>query len=177
MSKIVAIDTDGVIADLHSVWLDLYNKDYNDNLKKKDIVDWEIHNFVKSICGIKIYDYLRLSNLYDMVKPIKGSLSAIRKLRSLGHRIIFPTSCVPGSWGLKYEWLIKNKFIDTPKDYMEVADKSLVRANYLIDDYWGNLDTFKGYPVLFSQPWNIKYQNSKKYLHANNWEKILEYFV
>ena len=57
--KILAFDIDGVLADLHTAWLDEYNKDFDDNLTISYITQWEMDKFVKPECGKKIFNYLK----------------------------------------------------------------------------------------------------------------------
>ena len=85
--KIVAIDVDGTIADLAEIWLARYNKDWNDNLKKKAWIEWGVDKFVKPECGIKIFDYLEDPTIYDDVLPIEGAKEGVDWLRQY-HRVI-----------------------------------------------------------------------------------------
>lgn len=148
---------DGVIADLHTEWLRLYNEDYQDNKTVKDIVTWSMQDHVKKECGIKIFNYLKLPTLYDKVKPVDGAIDAIKFLRSLGHRVIVATTCVIGTELDKFNWLAKHKVINGEKDFLAIADKSLINADVLIDDRPHNLEVFKGVSVCFDQPYNKDY--------------------
>lgn len=173
MQKIIAVDVDGVCADLASTWIEKYNMDYSDNLNVNDIKDWNIHHFVKPICGHKIYEYLEYPELYDMVHPIENSKDGIEYLRQLGFRIIFVTSSTRGASGRKYDWLNEWGFITTLKDYVEAQDKSLILADYMIDDYDVNINLFKGIGILFSQEWN---KTSNITPRCNNWIDVCKFF-
>jgi len=150
---IISIDVDGVTADLLEVWLEKYNSDYDDKLQLVDIRNWGIHMFVKPECGLSIYEYLKDKTLYKKVKPIKNALESIKKLRSVG-RVIFVTTTPIEASGVKYEWLNDNGFDVDLKDYVECSDKSLIRADFLLDDNLTNVSSFHGRGVLFSQFWN-----------------------
>lgn len=151
---IFAVDVDGVVADLQKEWLRRYNEDYNDNFPADKWIIWDIHRLIKPKCGIKIYEYLEDPTIYDNVEPIEGALEAIEKLSNF-FRIIFVTNSTLGASGAKYNWLNKYKFIYKLDDYIECKDKSLVRANWLIDDRMENLLGFCGKKILYTQPWNI----------------------
>lgn len=175
ISKIIACDVDGVVADLLTNWLRWYNMGYDDHLAPEDITSWETDKFVKPECGKKIFTYLDDPRLYDEVFPYYGALKTINMLKSLGHRIIYPTKSPLASAGRKYYWLKQYGFIEDDKDYIELNDKSLVRADVLMDDYYKNLDNFVGTKVLFAQPWNTDKKDDKNYLYAYTWGNVIRY--
>jgi len=63
------IDIDGVIADLHTVWLNIYNTEWNDILTPDQITNWNTSQFVKPECGIKIYEIIERPEIYDYILP------------------------------------------------------------------------------------------------------------
>lgn len=158
---IVAVDIDSTLADLTSVWLDRYNEDYQDRLSYLDLTKWAIHEFVKPECGTKIYNYLKDRSLYDEIEPYNFALETIELIRSLGHRVIFVTSTPPEGGGCKLLWLRRNGFLpegNTASDYYECHDKSLIRADLLIDDGPHNIEAFPGKAILMERPWNESFE-------------------
>jgi 5'(3')-deoxyribonucleotidase len=175
MDKIIGMDVDGVCADLLSVWLYRYNKDYSDGLKLSNILDWNLHQFVKPECGTRMYNYIEDPTIYDGVLPIEGAMRGVKFLRELGYRVVFVTSSTVGCSGRKYKWLKDFGFIEEGnlKDYVEMVDKSLINSDYLVDDYTVNIESFKGIGVLFSQPYNKMSQIMPR---VNNWRELTRYF-
>jgi 5'-nucleotidase len=163
----ILVDIDDTIAGLLDWWLKLYNCEYGDNLTKEQIDDWDMTRYVK--CGKEIYKYLGLPNLYDGVKVIEGAEEGIAQLRETGHRIVFASS---GIFPSKRDWLYEHKFVTSDKDIAFLADKSLLRADYMIDDGWHNLCDFKGMGVLFHQKHNSKYDYPYR---AHNWVEAVRY--
>ena len=155
---IVACDIDGVVANLMEAWLARYNRDYNDKLTKGMILSWGIDMYVKPECGLKIFQYIEDPAIYDEVWPEPAALRGVMSLREAGHRVVFVTSSTAGASGAKLRWLRRWRFLDESYkslvDYVEAADKSLVRADVMIDDYFKNLEGFQGKGYLFRQPWN-----------------------
>lgn len=168
--EIVFVDVDDVCCLLSPVWLSLYNRDYNDNLTDEDITDWNIHQFVKPECGLKIYDYLKDRRIYDTVIPRVDAKWGVDQLRELGYRVLFATSCPAEVAGRKFYWLREWGFIKKERDYIEIRDKSLLRGNFMIDDSYDNVRGFTGYGYLLTRPWNKKFQ---WYNRVSDWQEFI----
>ena len=169
---------DGVVADLHTEWLNRYNHDYSDTLKPGDITMWDISRFVKPECGAKIWSYLHDPTLYDTMAPVDGALAGIKSIRAAGIRVVFVTSANTVQSGQKLFWLARHGFLEllyksVSPDYVVAHDKSLMRADYMLDDHRGNLDAFKPYgkTLLFSQPHNIVCETGMGW-HERVWDWV-----
>lgn len=159
MSQIVlAVDVDGVCADLHAEWLRRYNAEFADTLTLDRIREWDMAKAVKPECGKAIYKYLRDPDLYERVPVIAGSHEMITQLRDEGVRIVFATSCVRGMADQKWEWLEHHDFLPNgahaQSDLVFAHDKSLIRADALLDDYDGNLTSWMRRGILLDAPYN-----------------------
>lgn len=175
--KRILVDVDGVVADLHSEWLRLYNEDYADNLKPSQITEWDTTKFVKPECGNKIFDYLHNPNLYDSVKPIDGALSSIQWLRQHGYDVRYVTSGVQPA---KILWLGEHGFLREDHRFLHSSDvviandKSLIKGDIMVDDHIKNLESFDRTRILFAQPWN---ENSQSYFRADGWPDVIQYLA
>ena len=127
----IAMDVDGTVADLISVWLSWYNRDYNDSLYPSNITDWEIHKFVKPFSDI--YKYLEMPEIYDYVKPYPGALDFVNAIRK-DYAIIWVTHATEGHTGRKRDWLREHGFLGLYDYYIETKDKSDIPADLLFDD-------------------------------------------
>ena len=176
---VVFCDVDGVIADLLTEWVRLYNIDHNDNLRHQDVTDWDVSKFVKPESGYAIFDILHRKDLYEGVLPIDGALDGIMAIRELGYRVVYATSCNISMAGLKLQWLDDYGFISMDKqgiskDYIEVSDKHLLLGDTLIDDYHHNLNGFQGRRILFNASHNISIpQNSFTFTRAADWNEVV----
>lgn len=170
---VIACDMDEVVADLLTGWLHLYNLKWGDTLTKEEITDWDVRKFVRKECGSKAYDILRDPKLYPFnVEPIEGAKAGILRLRSMGYRVVFVTSCVVGSVDAKMGWLAHHRLIDrgaTPKDFIAAKDKALINAELLIDDGPHNIAAFPRHTILFSQPYNEHLDHPYR---ARSWAEI-----
>jgi 5'(3')-deoxyribonucleotidase len=168
---IIFVDVDGVVADLHDVVLTDYNKDYQDDLKVEQIVSWNMADFAK--CGTKIYNYFEIPEIYNRVKPVFGAIDGIKKLKKMGHRIVYATTDTAGTAGRKYLWLLEWGFVDTRKNYVEISDKGLLLGETLIDDAFHNVSVFQGNGILLTMPWNKSFEWKRR---AKDWTEIVSYF-
>jgi 5'(3')-deoxyribonucleotidase len=170
---IIAADCDGTLIATHDSWLNLYNRDYQQNLKNEDITHWGIEQFVVPECGNKIFDYLSYPELYEKSLPINGALEGINSLRQLGFKIKYLTSTVPGAAGKKKIWLEKWRFLKPEDEYHETDEKYLYPHDYLIDDNIDNCISSCGKGVLFTQPHNkFSLYNPR----ATGWDEVRTYF-
>lgn len=134
---VLFVDIDGVMADSHSWWLELYNYNHGTVHKITDITEWD-----SRVCiGADLSPYF---GNYDMVDPVPDSFGCVDRL-SMKYRIVFATA------GQGTQWL--KKYIAKP-EVIVAEDKSLLRGFALIDDRPLNLDTFVGFKYLLSRPWN-----------------------
>lgn len=181
---IIAVDVDDTVAHLIERWLQLYNADYNDDMRPGEVTRWEISQCVKAECGTKIWKYLERPDLYDKVRPVPGALEGVALLRAAGHRVVFVTSCGSHSGtmaraGDKFEWLMREGFfrsIQNPHlDFVVCADKTQVIADLLIDD---RADTIAAWvaarrpAILVSRPHNRDRQGLNL-VRAENWAEIV----
>jgi hypothetical protein len=160
----IALDVDGVLADIIFVWLEYYNKTNNKSLSKKDTVQWD---FWKSLGYDKYKFYEDLSNCWSRwteVPPMEQDIAdATEKLQSFGIVDIVTARDAASSKYVK-EWLKHNGI--QYNDYVAVMsgrDKAGLDYDVFIDDSPHNIVdiTSKGkHALLYDQPWNQSVNNS-----------------
>lgn len=168
MKYIIAIDVDDVVIELAKRWIEIYNKQWDDNLNCSNIVTWDIVKYVKPECGHKIYDILKRKDLYDGIEFVEGAYEGVLRIREDGHRVVYATA---GNNPLKEQLLVDNGFMKDRHDYIYTPDKSLVNANILFDDGFHNVKVFGGTGYLFSRPWNKEFSSWKP--RVDNWDEFV----
>jgi 5'(3')-deoxyribonucleotidase len=176
---VIGIDVDGTVADLQTEWLNRYNKEFDDNVKLSQWKTWDLTTLVKPETVDRMFEYLSDPDLYDHVEPIKGSLDAVNKLRTMGFEIIFITSCVKGSMEQKLDWLIRHGFLEDPgtgqlSQYIPCNKKDRIIVDVLIDDGAHNVTTAYGKGLLFTRPWNEAVAWPYR---ADSWEEVPDKIV
>lgn len=168
------IDMDGVCAEIHGQWLNLYNREYNDNLTQEQIVSWDLHKYVKEDCGEKIYDYLEEPGFFLSAPIMLGCAKSLKTLKNAGLNIILVTASPynsPTAYYEKIKWIKRNlPFLDSD-NFVSTYIKDVIRGDLLLDDAIHNLDVFPGISCAFRQPWN----REKDYrFSVNSWEEFTE---
>ncbi|WP_431785854.1 5' nucleotidase, NT5C type [Paenibacillus lactis] len=169
--KRLGVDQDNVIADLLSEWVRRYNNDYNDTLTPEQVDCWNWHHLCKPECGTKIYTYMDDPDLFLNLPVMEGSQEVLRELSYTYDVYIVTAPFNPNNVVPKYKWLKKHfPFLDEEK-FVFTRDKSIVKAEYLIDDKPKNLETFQGTRILYTAPHNL---DEERFYRVDNWDEIRE---
>ncbi len=160
----IALDVDGVLADIIFVWLDHYNKTNNKSLSKKDTIQWD---FWKNLGYDKYRFYEDLSNCWSRwmdVPPMEQDIAiATEKLQSVGIVDIVTARDAASTKYVK-EWLKHNEI--KYNDYVAVMrgrDKAALDYDVFIDDSPLNIVGIASqgkHALLYDQPWNQSINNS-----------------
>lgn len=150
---IIGFDVDDVLAALIPEWLRRYNMLWGDSLTPEDLASWAISEYVKPECGLKVLDLLGAPDFYDSVAPIPGALEAVNQAREIG-RVVFITSCGEDTIEQKFRWLKHHGFTQDMAEYYPARDKSLINADFLVDDAIHNVDAFPRRSLLVTRPHN-----------------------
>jgi 5'(3')-deoxyribonucleotidase len=81
---------------------------------------------------------------------------------------------VPNSLGPKYRWLQRHFPFIPPTHYVFCGNKSILRADYLIDDLPRNLLRFEGQGILYTAPHNL---TATGFVRVDNWAQVADYFA
>lgn len=163
----IAVDQDQVLANLMSKWISTYNEEWDDSLLETDITDWDITQFVKPECGEKIYDIIKRPGFYLNLAVIEGALEGVQALLNMGVEIAVVSASPMTAYQEKHMWLEKHfPMLDR---IIFATDKSWINADAMIDDGTHNLESFKGFKMLFDAPWN---RADKRFFRVDNWKEI-----
>jgi 5'(3')-deoxyribonucleotidase len=75
---IIGSDIDDTILSLIPRWIKAYNREFGDNLKPKDITDWDIARFVLPEAKEEIFKYIEAEDIFENAKPIEGAFKVFR---------------------------------------------------------------------------------------------------
>ncbi|HEX7064985.1 MAG TPA: 5'-3'-deoxyribonucleotidase [Bacillales bacterium] len=174
MTQRIAIDMDEVMADAVTKHLDLFNKDYRENIKLADLHGKKLKDLRPDL-KTEIRSYFDDTSFFRDLKVIENSQEVIEELHN--HYEIFITTAameVPSSFTAKYEWLKEHFPFLSDMNFVFCGDKSIINADYLIDDNSRHFKHFRGQGLLFTAPHNI---HETEYVRVNNWQEVRDYFL
>lgn len=150
---IVGCDIDEVINTQIKEILKLYNAKYNDNLKYDDITDYNIQHFLKSECK-HLFEEFCTDDFIEGLQILQEDIEALTMLNS-ECEFYFCTARHPFVMAATDRWLEKNFPWYRSGQLIRCKDKHLMKFDYLIDDYIGNLVGGIYRKIMVTRPWNI----------------------
>ncbi|MDN3593994.1 5' nucleotidase, NT5C type [Zunongwangia endophytica] len=168
----IAIDMDGVMADVEAHFINWYNKEYTENLSKEDIRG-KSESKAFPVDGI-IKKYANSARFFETAPVMDGAVEAIRRLQK-NYEVYVVSAAMefPISLTEKRNWLKANFPFISWKNIIFCGNKSIINTDFMIDDHPKNLDPFKGETLLFEAFHNLKVKNHSR---AKNWKEVLDFF-
>lgn len=172
MRKKIALDMDEVVADVMPKFLTVYAEHYGRELTREDY--W----------GKKIYDIPGAGELRNILYekgffrdlPLMPDCQEV--VRELNERfdVYFTTAAMEFRNSLedKYDWLLDHFPFITYKRFVFCGDKSILGADYMIDDHVRNLRSFRGTGLLFTASHNAQ---ETGFIRVNNWQEVRTFFA
>jgi 5'(3')-deoxyribonucleotidase len=146
--KVIAVDMDEVIADALGEHLNRYNRDFaNDHaaaITLDDLQGRRLWQVAPAHRHPTIDNYLRDADFFRVLQVMPHSQRVLERLQSRYEIFIASAAMeVPTSFVAKYDWLAEHfPFIPT-SHIVFCGDKSILRADYLIDDNPRQLKLFQ----------------------------------
>ncbi len=173
--KRIAIDMDEVVADTMARYLELYNADFGLNFTREHFHGQDVFDVIDATHIPKARAYFQQASFFAEIPVMPGSQDAVR---ALGERYeIFITTAamdVPCSFTAKYEWLQRHfPFVPT-RHIVFCGDKSIIAADFLIDDDPRHFRKFHGEGILYTAPHNIR---ETKFRRVDNWDDVRAMFL
>ena len=171
----IAVDMDEVMADALGELLARYNRDNGTSLQKSDIAGKWLWQVLPPSGQKQIDAYLQNKDFFEDLPVFPDSQEVLQQL-SQCYEVFIATAVMafPNSFGAKYRWLRRHfPFLD-PRHFVFCGDKSILNAEFLIDDMPYNLEAFRGEGILFTSPHNLKIQGFRR---VDTWQDIAKMFL
>jgi 5'(3')-deoxyribonucleotidase len=159
MKQRIAVDMDGVLADVVEQFFRYDEKDFG---RRKT---WEEAKGKKeSEVFPKFREYVYTKDFFRTTPVMEGS-----------REILFVSAATefPQSLSEKQEWLNEHFPFIQWQQMVFCGLKTIIEADIMIDDHFKNLDHFKNTTILFSQPHNLLL-DAGRHKRANSWKEIAE---
>lgn len=168
---IIVVDCDNILNNLCEAVLEVYNEEWDDNLKIENITQYYMDTFVKEPAKKTFYHYFYNKDVWKKIKSNPDAKKYINLLREQGHRVLLCTATEPYNVYKKSQWCFREYGFDPRKEFFSCPDKTLLRADILIDDYPKNFGGAK-YHICLNAPWNINAEGD--FIPCDNWKEIYE---
>jgi 5'(3')-deoxyribonucleotidase/uncharacterized protein with PQ loop repeat len=170
----IAIDMDEVMADALGEHLRRYNAAFNARFTAADLQGRHLEECVPPAHRAAAEAMLDASFFEDLA-VLPDCQAVVRELAER-HEVFIASAAmdVPCSFDAKYQWLRRHFPFIPPAHIVFCGDKSVVDADYLIDDRPRHFARFKGKPLLFSAPHNSA---ETRYPRVALWNEVREFFA
>ncbi len=122
-----------------------------------------------------LWEFLFTPGFFRSVPVMKDSQQVMEALNKK-YEVFIVSSALefPQSLGEKFEWLGEHFPFISWKQIVFCGSKSVIKGDYMIDDYLKNLDFFEGEKLLYTAPHNQLLQGHKR---VNNWQEVASIFL
>jgi 5'(3')-deoxyribonucleotidase len=170
--KRIAIDMDDVIADATQKFCDIYKADFGITIEKHDLIGKEFMEVVALANQARVHEYPYQKGFFSDLPVIPHAQEVMQKL-SKKYEIYIASAATefPNSFKEKHDWLKEHFPFISWHNIVFCGDKSILKADYLIDDRLKNLKVFDGKAIVFTAPHNLK-AAYEPFARANNWLEI-----
>ena len=171
----ICVDMDEVMADTLSEHLRRYNEAFDENLETADLWGKGLWDVVADDRQTQLRAFLDADDFFADLSVMPDAPEVMHDLATRFEVFVATQAMtVPSSFGPKYRWLQRHFPFLPPTHFVFCGDKSILRADYLIDDMPRNLLRFEGTGILYSAPHNLA---AEAFTRVANWQEGAAYFA
>ncbi len=166
---------DEVIADAVAEHLLRYNRDFAAQVTVADLEGKWLWDVVQEEHHVALERYLRSDDFFAVLDIMPHAQRVLRAMQS-HYEIFIATAAmeVPTSFVAKYNWLGEHFPFIPPSHIVFCGDKSILKADFLIDDNPRQLRRFQGEGILFNAHHNIEETSFRR---VKNWLEVEKLFL
>lgn len=165
--KRIAIDMDGVIANVYSQFIKMHAAEFGEVLSHTDI-----NGKTEPAAFSQAMKYVTSPGFFLQAPVIENSQEIMRKLNDRYEVFVVSAAMeFPGSLTEKTTWLKEHFPFISWQQIVFCGSKQIIKADIMIDDHFKNLDFFSGQTLLFTQPHNI-FSNPGRHTRVGSWKEI-----
>ncbi len=166
----IAIDMDEVIADTLTKFLSVCNAQLGLCLTKSDLTGKNLWEVIGREHFPKLRAFVDERDFFANLDLMPDSQDVIRKLMDRYEVFISSAAMeVPTSFTAKFDWLKLHFPFIPASQIVFCGDKSILNADYLIDDNARHFERFRGEGILYSAPHNLRVEG---YRRVHSWKDV-----
>ena len=167
--KTIAIDMDGVLADIDAQLIDHYNKVYGTTLSKESIKGLTSEDAFNG--RDLLYEVLNTENFFRTLPVMPDAVESLLELQeNFEIFIVSAATEFPISLAEKMAWLAEHFPFIKWDNIILCGSKRIINTDFMIDDHCKNLDYCMGKPIMFTAFHNV---NQNHHLRVNNWKEAV----
>jgi 5'(3')-deoxyribonucleotidase len=165
---------DEVMADTVAEHIRRYNQDFGTSLSKGDLQGKWLWQIVPEEHHGALIGYLNEPEFFGRL-PLMLDVQRVLERLSRDHEVFVASAAmeVPMSFAAKFRWMGEHFSFIQPSHIVFCGDKSILQADYLIDDNPRQLRSFRGEGLLFSAPHN---RHVTEWPRMENWAAVERFF-
>lgn len=172
MKPRIAIDMDEVMAHVEPKFQEIYQREFGETITREDYWGKKIYGIREEVKYIR--NFLHEKGFFRDLEVMPDSQEVVRELME-DYDVFITTAAMEfrSSFEDKYDWLREHFPFLHWKNFVFCGDKSIIRADYMIDDHVRNLVSFEGTGLLFTASHNI---HEDRFVRVDSWKEVREYF-
>jgi 5'(3')-deoxyribonucleotidase len=173
--KRICVDMDEVMADAIAEHLARYNREFQQHLTKRDLRGKRFWQIVPEHHHEPLDELLRAADFFEDLDVMPDAQRVLERLQQRYEIFIASAAMeVPNSFNPKFRWLQRHFPFIPYSHIVFCGDKSILLADYLIDDNPRQLQSFSGEGILYDAPHN---EAVTGYRRVHNWLEIEDLFL
>ena len=170
----IAIDMDEVMADALTEHLCRYNAAYGTSIAPAELSGRHLEQCIPP-AHREAAEAMLDASFFEDLALLPDCQEVVRELANRYDVFIASAAMdVPCSFDAKYRWLQRHFPFIPPSQIVFCGDKTIVDADYLIDDRPRHFEKFRGQGLLFSAPHNA---GETGYTRVASWKEVREHFA
>ncbi|WP_234733980.1 5' nucleotidase, NT5C type [Tellurirhabdus bombi] len=172
MKPRIAIDMDDVLADTTGQFITIYCRDFDPSALPQQFRDESFHELLEEKVYRQLSDYVYEPGFFADI-PVMEEAQEVTQQLAEKYDLFVTTAAMEfrNSFVDKFDWLDRY-FAHIPwQNRVFCGDKSILRADIMIDDLPRNLQSFQGEGLLFHAPHNRDEQGFKR---VRSWREIAQ---
>ncbi|CAN5770012.1 5'-3'-deoxyribonucleotidase [soil metagenome] len=173
--KRIAIDMDETIADAIQKVRSLYEKEVGRRFSDEELHGKTLREVFPPEHRDKLKEYLHSAGFFRDLHVLPDSQEVIYALTKKYE--VYITSAAMEfrtCFTDKFDWLAEHFPFIPWQNIVFCGDKSIIRADFLIDDHARHFKGFGGQGILFTSPHNV---HETGYPRVNNWREVAAMFL
>lgn len=166
---------DDVLADTHGKLVDIILNEFNTSLSREEFHRAPIRNLLHPKQLNRVAEILNAPGFFRDIPVMKDAKEVVRELSEF-YEIYVASAAMEFRNSLidKFDWLDEHFPFIHWKNRVLCGDKSIIKADYLIDDHAFNLVRFSGKGILFNGPANLHEEGFDRVM---DWKDVRERFL